>query len=166
MSGFAQVGKLWVSIGLKTEEFNKGLQGFRASMAKIGVGMMKTGTILTAGLTAPMVLLGKTMLDQAMYLEATEAKYNTVFAGMTDTVDAFIKEFQKLTPATTAEASGVASSIQDLLVPMDFLREDATALTGDFMHLIGALTNFNSAEYTTAEVADKVKQALVGQKSQ
>ena len=107
--------------------------------------------------------VGTGLAKAAMDLEATGAKYETVFEGMTDQADEFIKEFKKLTPATTAEARSMASGIQDLLVPMGFMRDEATNLTGEMMHAIGALTNFNSGTHDAERVTQAMQSALLGQ---
>ncbi len=107
--------------------------------------------------------VGSEMYDATLQLEATEAKYETVFAGMTDEAQTFIDDFQKLTPASEAATRSMASGIQDLLVPMGFARAEATEMTGETMHLMGALTNFNSATQTAETVADKFSAALTGE---
>ena len=157
------IARLWVEVGADTKKFETGVKGVQDKLTKLQGGLNKFGNVMTMGVTLPILAMGKGMLDAAMDLEATEAKFNTVFAGMTDEASAFIKEFKKLTPLTTTQARGVASGIQDLLVPMGFLREDATALTGRFMPLIGALANFNNATHTAEEVAMALSSALVGE---
>ena len=121
------------------------------------------GTKMTVGVTLPIMALFGGLASAAMELESTEAKFNTVFAGMTEDASAFIAEFKLLTPLTTAQARGVAAGIQDLLVPMGFAREAATKLTGDFMPLIGALANFNNSTHTAEQVAAALTSALVGE---
>lgn len=101
--------------------------------------------------------------ESSAQLEATEAKYSTVFAGMTNSADRFITEFQALTPATVAEARSMASGMQDLLVPMGMQRERATEMTGEYMHLIGALTNFNSATRSAEDVSSAFQSSLSGE---
>lgn len=101
--------------------------------------------------------------ESAAQLEATEAKYRTVFSGMTDSADQFITQFQSLTPATVAEARSMASGMQDLLVPMGMQRSEATAMTGKMMNLVGALTNFNSATKSAEDVSGAFQSALSGQ---
>lgn len=101
--------------------------------------------------------------ESAAQLEATEAKYNTVFSGMTNSADQFISDFQTLTPATVAEARSMASGMQDLLVPMGLQREQATEMTGEYMHLIGALTNFNSATKSAEDVSGAFQSSLSGE---
>ncbi|MCC5894831.1 MAG: hypothetical protein JJU16_05155 [Alkalibacterium sp.] len=84
------------------------------SMAKSISGVMKdAGKNMTKYVTLPLVAMATGMGKAAMDLEATEAKYYTVFGNMSDQSDEFIKEFQKLTPATKAEARSMASGIQD-----------------------------------------------------
>jgi phage-related minor tail protein len=157
-----QAGSIYVKIDADVKEAFKGLDDLSKKMGKVGKSVTDAGKKITLGVSAPITALGVGFAKSAMDLEATEAKYNTVFEGMTDDADAFIKEFQKLTPATTASARSMASGIQDLLIPMGFMRDEATDMTGDTMHLIGALTNFNSATHTAEDVANAFQSALTG----
>jgi hypothetical protein len=157
------IARLWVEVGADAKKFEAGIKGIQGKLTSLQKGFNTFGNIMTLGVTLPLIAAGKGMLDAGMQLEATEAKFNTVFKGMTDDATAFIMEFKKLTPLTIAEARGVASGIQDLLVPMGFAREEATELTGKFMPLIGALANFNNATHTAAEVANAVSSALIGE---
>ena len=159
----SEIARLWVTVGAQTDELYKGLSGVQKSLNGFGDSMINTGKKMSLLVTAPIVAGFTAIAHAAMDLEATEAKFNTVFQGMTNEATAFIEEFKKLTPLTTAEARGVASGIQDLLVPMGFAREEATHLTGAFMPLIGALANFNNSTHTAAEVANAVSAALIGE---
>ena len=114
----------------KMRSFSDVIKDNAATLKSVGRGM----TVVGGAISGIAVAAGAA----AAQLEATEAKYSTVFKGMTDISNNFIQEFQKLTPATTAEARSMASGIQDLLVPMGFMREEATNMTGRMMHLIGA----------------------------
>lgn len=157
------LGTLAVSIVGDARGLEKNFDAIGKNMDKLGKRIGHAGKQMTKFVTGPIIALGVGLGKAAMDLEATEAKYNTVFAGMTDTVDGFIKDFQKLTPATTAEARSMYSGIQDLLVPMGFMREEATELTGEFMHVVGALTNFNSGTHTAEQVSQAMASAITGQ---
>lgn len=145
------------------DEASKVFKDFQSRAKGFGDTMTQVGSTMTKRFTLPLVALGGGMAKAAMDLEATQAKYNTVFEGMTEQVDDFITEFQRLTPATRAEARSFYSGIQDLLVPMGFARDEATALTGETMHLAGALANFNSGTHTAEDVTRAFQSALVGQ---
>lgn len=140
----------------KIDGFSKGLGKTSEVLGKVGKSTMQY-------VSGPLAVVATGVGKAAMDLEASEAKYNTVFEGMTAYSDAYIKEFQKLTPATTAEARGMASGIQDLLIPMGFARDEATNMTGEFMHVAGALTNFNSGTHTAQDVMGAMSSAILGE---
>jgi len=145
------------------DEIKKSTSGAKKNLDTFATNAGKWGKDLTKKVTLPIAGLFAAFGKSAMDLEATEAKYNTVFDGMTAQSDAFIAEFQKLTPATKAEARSMASGIQDLLVPMGFARDEATDMTGEFMHVAGALANFNSGTHTAQDVMGAMQSALTGQ---
>lgn len=156
-------GSIRIDSKLDSKQFDKDLQGMEKKLNQFGKNMEKWGKDLTKKVTLPIAGVFAGFAKAAMDLEATEAKYETVFEGMTDQADDFIKQFQKLTPATTAEARSMASGLQDLLIPMGMQRDAATDLTGDMFHLIGALTNFNSATHSAEDVSSAFQSALLGQ---
>ena len=141
------------SVGNATVSTGKAIGTATKTMAK-GYASFVTATGVA------LIGLGGASYKAVTDLEATEAKYNTVFGEFTDTSDQFIKDFQKLTPASTAAARSMASGIQDILVPLGMAREEATDFTGETMHLVGALTNFNSATETAESVTDMFTAGL------
>lgn len=156
--------QLFGTIGVKGfKEAQSDIDSFTKKWENAGKKIEKIGSSLTKAVTLPIAGMVTGFALAAMELEATEAKYNTVFAGMTEVSDEFIRKFQELTPATTASARNMASGIQDLLVPMGFMRDEATKMTGDTMHLVGALANFNSGTHTAEDVARAFSSALTGE---
>lgn len=139
------------------------LKDFGTKANKVAGQFAKAGTVLTAGLTTPIIALGTQSVNAALELEATEAKFNTVFGDMSEDVNAFIDEFQKLTPITQAEARSLTSGVQDLLVPLGFAREEATDMTKEFTTVAGALTNFNSATHSAEDVMNAIQSAITGE---
>ena len=158
-----QAGEIYVEIKAENKNFEKSLDSAQKKMENVGRNMQKIGGEMTKYVTLPILGIGTAFAKSAMDLEATEAKYNTVFEGMTAEANAFIKKFQELTPATTSSARSMASGIQDLLVPLGFMREEATGMTSEFMHVTGALTNFNSATHSAEDVARVMQAAITGQ---
>lgn len=130
-----------------------------------GVGIMQSLTKWAgaAGLGYAIKQAASLMYTSATTLEATEAKFQTVFAGYEDVAQGIVDEFQTLTPATESSTRSMVSSIQDLLIPMGFARDAATEMTGDTMTLVGALTNFNSATHSAGDVASAFQSALTGE---
>ena len=156
-------GSIKIDTKIDSKQFDKDMQSIEKKLKKTSDNLGKMGKNLTTGVSLPIAGLFAGFAKSAMDLEATEAKYNTVFDGMTDQADEFISEFQKLTPATKAEAQSMASGLQDLLIPMGVARDEATDMTGEFMHVAGALANFNSGTHTSQDVMNAMNSALTGQ---
>ena len=156
------IANLLVKLGANTNDFKKAMDDANAKVNSSFQSMTKAGKLMTAGLTVPIAGVATVFAKSAMDLEATEAKYNTVFGNMTADADEFIKKFQELTPATTAAARNMASGIQDLLIPMGFAREEATKMTGELFHVSGALANFNSGTHTAEQVTAAMQSAILG----
>lgn len=149
--------------GTNAEVLGKKFGDAAKKVAAFGDGAKRAGQVLTVTLTAPIVLVGKFALDMAFQLDATNAKFNTVFGEMADSIDTYIKDFQKLSPVTKAEARSMAAGFQDLLVPMGFARDTATTMTKEFMNLSGALYNANSDTRTQEEVSLALQSAMTGE---
>ena len=157
------VGTLDVEIKSDESSALRSLDRVSQKMRKVGDNMSKFGAKMSMMVTLPIIAGFAGILKSAMDLEATEAKFNTVFGDMADEADAFLKKFRELTPATKAESRSMASGFQDLMIPMGIMREEATKMTGEFMHVTGALANFNSGTHTAEQVAGAMQSALVGQ---
>lgn len=163
---------LFAKITLDTKDYDKNIINAEKKGSNFSNKLLSFGKGAAKGIGAAVGAIGAAVgavtlfsIKSAMELEASEAKYKTVFDGFVDISDEFIKKFQQLTPATTSEARNMASGIQDMLIPMGFLREEATEMTGAFMHISGALTNFNSGTETAESVTTKVTAALTGELS-
>lgn len=142
-------------------QFNREVErsngGYDGLMGKV----LKVAGLLGIGFAAKET--ASNIYGAATQLEATEAKFNTVFDGMTVMSQGFIDDFQKLTPVSESSARAMASGIQDLLIPMGFARDEATKMTGETFNLIGALTNFNSATHSAEDVSSAFQSALTGE---
>ena len=146
-------------VGAASKRFKS---SFQTNMMSISRSARKTGLILSASLTAPLVLVAREMWKSASQFEATQAKFSTVFGEMSDDMDAYLAKWKQITPATRAQARGIASGIQDILIPMGFARDEASGLTKDTLRLVGALANFNSDTRTATEVSTAFTSALTG----
>lgn len=143
------------------EEFNDRVRAGGGAYDGLSVKIARIAGMLGIGMMVKQA--AQMTYESSTQLEATEAKYQTVFAGMTDSANQFVSDFQSLTPATVAEARSMASGLQDLLVPMGMQRAEATQMTGEYMHIIGALTNFNSATKSAEDVSGAFQSALSGE---
>ena len=159
----SEVGRVSVGIEAVTTGFEQGMNRVSTQMQAVAKKMESIGKNMTKYVTLPIMGMATLGLHSAMELEASKAKFETVFGEYTDIADGFIEKFKELTPATTAEARNMASGIQDLLVPLGFMREEATQMTSEFMHVTGALANFNNGTHSAEQVSRAMQGAITGQ---
>ncbi len=90
-----------------------GLQGLRSGLKAAGKSLKATGTMITAGVTLPLTLLGKAALDVAMDYEASMNMFQAVTGATADEMAAAGRVAQQLgsdmsLPATSAADAGQA----------------------------------------------------------
>jgi phage-related protein len=151
------------NVNSKIQGINSYIQANKDKFISLGKTIAKVGTIAAATLTTAAVGAGIAMGTMAMDLEATNAKFETVFGDVASQMESYITDWQDLVPITESGARSIASGIQDLLVPMGFQRDAAEEMTEETMTLVGALTNFNSATHSAEDVAAAMQSALTGE---
>lgn len=115
------------------DETSKAFGNINKSLKDIGTSMTKTGLMMTAGLTLPIIALGKNMVDSASTLEESMNAVKVVFKEAADEIYAFGE--------TSAEAVGLSQSefnqlsaelgamLKNVGVPMDDLAQSTIDLT-------------------------------------
>lgn len=74
----ALLGKLLVSLGLDTAEFDDGASSSKAKLESFGGEMTKVGGVLTAGITAPLLGIGVAAIDASTKLNAGMANVQSL----------------------------------------------------------------------------------------
>jgi phage-related protein len=151
------------NVNSKIQGINSYIQANKDKFISLGKTIAKVGTVAAATLTTAAIGAGIAMGTMAMDLEATNAKFETVFGDVATQMESYITDWQDLVPITESGARSIASGIQDLLVPMGFQRDTAEEMTEETMTLVGALTNFNSATHSAEDVAAAMQSALTGE---
>ena len=75
----SEIGKLWITIVAKTEEFQKGIDGVQKKMNTFGDTMIGAGTRLTAGITLPIVATAAAFGKLANEAAGHQGQMNEVF---------------------------------------------------------------------------------------
>ena len=121
--------------------------------------------LITAGFTIvigrALLSAGQEALDFASKIEEMQSKSKVVFGDFRNDVINSLDEFSRKTGRSVFDLEEMASSIQDVLVPLGFMREEASKLSVDITKLSTDLASFNNA--ADAEVVDNIKSAILGQ---
>lgn len=141
--------------GAETQSKFKKVSGGFSSEAKAafaGVGV--------ASVTAVGVSLFKLGAD----LQQLDAKAKTVFGDQITVVDDWAKKSANAMGLTRSEATGLATNMADLLIPMEFTREQATKMATDVVGLSGALSAWSGGTRSATEVSEILTSAMLGER--
>jgi len=125
-----------------------------------GASMQRSGRNLSIGLTAP--LLAAATAASKLAIDATETanKFDVVFRGSLERVNARLLELRDTVPLTITEMRELSAGVQDLLVPLGLARGSASDLSVQALELAADLGSFNNAG--TEEVLEAIKSSLAG----
>lgn len=123
--------------------------------------MVGTGAaaMVTAGAIASAALF-----QTGVQADALDSKVETVFGRKaTGQVITWAHENAASMGLAESEARGLAAGLGDLLVPMGFTRERAAELSTTTIGLAGALSEWSGGQRTSAEVAEILQSAVLGE---
>ena len=128
---------------------------------RVGKSFGQLGKRLTATVTAPLAAFGAAAVKFAIDAEETAQKFDVVFGDAADSVRARFAELTDVIPLTTQQLEGLASGVQDLLVPLGLARDEAARFSTQAVELAADIASFNNV---AADVPlEALKSALAGQ---
>ena len=130
------------------------------TLDRVGTRMADIGRTMTVGLTLPLVAAGAAAVRVASDAAEAASKMDAVFGGAVASMNAELAAMRNTIPATTAQLQGMASGIQDLLVPLGMAAPAAQQMTTQVVKLAGDLASFNNIGIDQS--LEKIRAALVG----
>jgi len=127
----------------------------------LGPKMATAGKKMTMFLTLPILAVGTASVKMASDAAESFSKFETVFGSASGEMDAFITQLQKSVPATRTQLRDMTSTLQDLLVPIGIIPEEAIRMNRSFIQLAADLASFNNIPIT--QVLENLKSGIVGQ---
>ena len=110
--------------------------------------------------------MGKKFLNLWTQIEQTQKKSKIVFWEYIWDIQKVAKETAKSMWLSQNEYLNAAAWIQDLLIPMWFLRWEATKMTTDMVWLAGALSEWSAGQYNADEVSRILAKAMLWETEQ
>lgn len=157
----ATVATLDVLLRLDAAEFSRAIGDVGKKMSEVGKEMQELGGKLTRGLTAPLVGVGAAAFKMAADSAEAASKMEAVFGPATDSMNQWLSDLRTTVPATTMELQGMASGIQDLLVPLGMVPGQAQLMTKEVVKLAADLASFNNIPI--GEALARIRSGMVGQ---
>jgi phage-related protein len=162
------IAALVVRVSADLGDFSKGLNKAVSAFDRAGAGFRRAGdkiagigSSLSVGITLPFVAASVAAVKFASDAEETASKMDTVFGSAADDMRRRLEDIAKVIPASRAELQGMASGMQDLLVPLGIAPGKAADMTEQIVRLAGDLASLNNIP--VAEALEKIRSGLVGQ---
>ena len=149
-----------VSVALDSAKMLKGLKGINANLASVG----KIGAAAFVGLAAGITKAGMAASDHVMRLELIQNKAKTVFGDQQSLIRSWSQETAASFGLTAINLEGMAAGFADLLVPMEFTREEAAAMTMDVVGLAGAMSEWSNGTRTVEDTTRILARAMLGER--
>ena len=155
---------LLVTLGLDSAALDKGLTKAESSAGKsmqaIGKGMTKAGTIMTAGLTLPIIAgFGAALKSGAQFSDSLE-KMTVLFGGNAGQVRTWSETAARSIGVTQQKAMEAAGTYKNLFDAMGVGATQATDMSMSMVQLAGDMAEFNSAD--PSAVMDALVNAMAG----
>lgn len=128
------------------------------------------GSILAAlnlnNLLESVLNFGRELFKLSPQLELLDQKVNTVFGEALPKVTAEAEKNAKAMGLTTNQYVKAAAAAGDLLVPMEFTREESADLSIELQNLSGALAEWEGGQYNAVDVSKILTKALLGEREE
>lgn len=159
----------------------KQLRGVEAELNKVTAQM---GRAKSAALTlrsafsflAPAALIGaavagigrlfRQLPDLAMQMEGDNRRAAIVFGDSLSYVEGEADKLAKKMGVTNREFVAMSAATGDLLIPLDFTRQQAAEMSVELQGLSGALSEWTGGKLKTAEVSEILTKAMLGENEQ
>ncbi|MBM7787785.1 hypothetical protein [Tenggerimyces flavus] len=138
----------------------KAASGLGKGLAAVGKG----GALGLAAVGAGVLALGPQLVDAAANMQLMENKSKIVFGDQIGRVRDWAAANANAMGLTKREATGLAASFADLLVPMGFSRKQAAGMATDVIGLSGALSQWSGGTRSAAEVSEILSAAMLGER--
>ena len=155
-----KVGELWAEIGARTDKLDRALKDSETKFTRFSRNMGRIGSVLTFGVTLPLLAAGRSAVSAASDAEETRSKFKAVFKDLSDSVQGWAKIHASALGRSSEDWLGYLAAVQDTLVPLGFARKEAADMSKQVVTLAEDLASFNNLN--TADVVQRLTSALVG----
>lgn len=142
-----------------TDGLNKSTKSLQSFSKRAKNFVIANKLAITAAIASIGVLTFK-VIKAASDLEETQAKFNTVFRGVSEEAEKSAQILQESFLLSETAAKANLAAIQDTLVPMGLMRDEAQNISFEVVKLAADLGSFNNLP--TEQVMRDIQSALVG----
>lgn len=154
-----------IDVRVDTRRAITGLNKLKSSVAGVAKGAAMAGAAAGA-LTIAVGVVGAKAFMLAAELEKVRQKTQLVFGDQLPLIKQWADTSATAMGLSSQQAQGLAANFGDLLIPMNFTREQAAAMATQVVGLSGALSEWSNGTRTAAEVSGILAKAMLGEREQ
>lgn len=149
------------------EDHRKKISGVESTWSKLGRGVGVVAGAAGIAVGADMLVqYGKELFNTGVGLDTLKRKADTVFKETLPEVTRAAQENAAAMGLTNSQYIANASEIQDLLVPLGFMRTEAADMSVQLNNLSGVLAEWSGGQFTATETAGSLRKALLGEREE
>lgn len=148
-----KVGDKAKEISVPVDDLGKKSESTAQKLQNAGDKMKTVGTGLTAGITAPLALAGKSMIDAASDFDENLNKVNVAFGNSSAAVTAWADNATKQFGLSKNQALEATSLFGDMGTAMGLTQSDAADMSTSLAGLAGDLASFKNIDIEQAMTA-------------
>jgi len=159
-------GTVTVRILGDNRDLSRALNDSESKLGRFAGGagkLFKAGAIGIGALGVGALIVGPQILEAGAKLEALGIKSATVFGDSLGDVQKWADGVAGSMGLTSAELTGAAAGMGDLLKPMGFTSKEAADMSSEMLDLSGALSAWSGGQRDATEVADIFAKAMLGE---
>lgn len=160
-------GTVYIDSEINTDGFDKGLKEMESqikkttpsideiskSMKNVGTTVTKVGAGMSATITAPLVLLGKEMVQSASDMEENLNKVDVAFGNSSESVKKWAEDSTKSFGLSKNQALEATALYGDMATSMGLTQEEASNMATTLAGLSGDLSSFKNIDIEQAMTA-------------
>ena len=160
-------GTVYIDTEISTDGFKKGLEEMQSqikkttpslgeiskSMKDVGTTVTKVGAGMSATITAPLVLLGKEMVESASNMEENLNKVDVAFGNSSESVKKWADNSTKAFGLSKNQALEATALYGDMATSMGLTQEEASNMATTLAGLSGDLASFKNIDIEQAMTA-------------
>jgi len=157
----ATIGALRVILGINSAEFSAGLRKAQGDLQRVASSMQRTGAILSASITAPLVLFGRSAVTAAINAEELQSAFNYSFGAMAETMNTWARDTGDALGRSTQLMQQMGFTFNQLFIQAAPTRQAAADLSAQFALLALDLSSFFNV--TESDALEKLRAGLIGE---
>ncbi len=134
------------------------------SVKNTGAGIL--GAFSLGAIVGKIVEFGKSIFDLSVKMEGEATRANIVFGKSLNYVEKQAEKLHKKMGVTKNEFIAAASATADLLIPLNFTREQSAEMSVQLQSLTGALDEWTAGQVGASEISAILTKAMLGENEQ